>query len=249
MIPLSEQNKFVGRNLSELGKWLGFNGLDRFAVELADNDRLKSALEKAVKDVEFFRTKTWDGVLRLGLYRAAQYALIRHMRAQTVVETGVLHGLTSAFMLEALRVNKSGVLISIDLPSTFEGGPSNADGFDDTLPPRLPPGWVVDEALRPSWSLRLGSSADLLPEICREAGSVDIFLHDSEHTYATMQMEFETAWPAIREGGLLIADNIDCNTAFFDFCRKVKRVPYVAPVDPDHVRPAVTGIRFGLIQK
>ena len=249
MIPLSEQNEFVGRHLRELGAWLGFGGLDRYAAELAADVRLKSSLERAVRDIEFFRTKSWDGLLRLGLYRAAQYALIRHMRAQMVIETGVLHGLTSAFMLEALRLNGAGILISIDLPSTFEDGPSNADGFDDTLPPRLPPGWVIDETLRPSWQLRLGSSADLLPAICREEGSVDIFLHDSEHTYATMQLEFETAWPAIRQGGLLIADNIDCNTAFFDFCRKVKRIPYIAPVDPDHARPAVTGIRFGLVQK
>jgi hypothetical protein len=113
----------------------------------------------------------------------------------------------------------------------------------------MQPGWVVDESLRPLWQLRLGPSADLLPGICRDAAPIDIFLHDSEHTYATMQFEFETAWPAVRPGGLLIADNIDCNTSFFDFCRQVNRIPYIAPVDPDHLRPAVTGIRFGLIQK
>ena len=249
MIHISAQNEFVRKNLQQLGNWLGYSEVEKFVDELASNIELKTSIEAAVKDVDFFLTKKWDGVLRFGLYRAAQYALVRVIGASTFVETGVLHGLTSAFVLNALSQNDSGRLISIDLPSTFEGGVANRDGFEDTLPPGLPPGWVVSDDLRKFWSLRIGSSRELLPTVCREAGSIDIFLHDSEHTLSTMTFEFETVWPYIRNDGLLIADNIDCNTSFFDFCRRVNRVPYIAPADPDHIKPPASGIRFGVIKK
>ena len=249
MLTLAEQNDFVVRNMRDLGAWLGMDGIDRHGLELIDAAEFKTSIEAAVADVDFFRTKKWDGIARLGLYRVAQYGLVRETGARKIVETGALHGLTSAFILEAMRINGSGVLISLDLPSTYEDGPANQDGFDDTLPPELPPGWVVSEKLRQYWDLRLGSSADLLPGICSDDAPIDIFPHDSEHTYETMRLEFDLAWPAIREGGLLAADNIDCNTSFFDFCRRVDRVPYVAPIDPDHAKPAVSGIRFGVIRK
>ena len=34
--------------------------------------------------------------------------------------------------------------------------------------------------------------------------------------------EFKTAWRKLIKGGLLIADNIDLNNAFIDFCKEVK---------------------------
>ena len=47
--------------------------------------------------------------------RAIWY-LVRNLRAQTVVETGVAHGVTSRFILQALERNGSGHLWSIDRP-------------------------------------------------------------------------------------------------------------------------------------
>jgi hypothetical protein len=50
-----------------------------------------------------------------GLARAI-WCLVRHTRPEKVVETGVGHGVTSRFILEALRLNGEGALWSIDLP-------------------------------------------------------------------------------------------------------------------------------------
>src|SRR5262249_49777852 len=50
-----------------------------------------------------------------GLARAV-WCLTRHLRPRHVVETGVLHGVTSRFILEALERNGIGYLWSIDLP-------------------------------------------------------------------------------------------------------------------------------------
>lgn len=249
MIGLAEQTEFVERHLGSLGDWLGLGELASHARDLAAHGDLKASLEAAVADVAFFRAKSWDGVLRLGLYRATQYALVRALDARAAVETGVLHGLSSNFLLQGFADNGAGKLISIDAPSTFDDGPANADGFNDTLPPGLGPGWVVAEPYRRFWDLRVGTSTELLAGVVAELGAIDLFVHDSEHTYETMTFEFEIAWPALRDGGVLVADNIDVNTAFFDFARAVGRMPYVMPVDPDHAAPGASGIRFGLLRK
>lgn len=250
MIELREQSVFVERHLRELGTWLDLPALEKHADELAANEPFKSAIEAAVADVAFFHTKHWDGLLRLGLYRATQFALTRALGAATVVEAGVLHGLSSSFLLQGLADNDNGGrLVSIDAPSTFEDGPANTDGFTDTLPPGLGPGWIVPDNLRALWDLRLGLSTDLLPEILDDLEPIDLYIHDSDHTYRTMMFEFETVWPSLATGGVLIADNIDVNTSFFDFSRAVGRTPFVLPVDPDHVTPGASGIRCGVLRK
>jgi hypothetical protein len=41
-----------------------------------------------------------------------------------------------------------------------------------------------------------------------------VFLHDSLHTYRTMRWEFDVVWPRLREGGALLADDVQANRAF-----------------------------------
>jgi hypothetical protein len=204
------------------------------------------ALEDAVRDEPVFRRKRWADAFELGLYRLLPYAIVREREPAVVVETGVLHGLSSLFLLRALERNGGGRLISIDLPSY--DAPASHDGFVDTLPRGRGPGWIVPQRLRSSWQLHLGRSLDLLPGVLRDAGTIDIFIHDSDHTYATMSTEYELAWEHLARGGLLVSDNIDCNTAFDDFCRSVAREPLRFP---DTVRERVdpTAWRFAMIEK
>ena len=56
--------------------------------------------------------------------------------------------------------------------------------------------------------------------LLKALGSIDAFLHDSEHIYETMMFEYETAWPFLRRGGLLLSDDVHWNRAFRDFVRK-----------------------------
>ncbi len=135
------------------------------------------------------------------------YCLTRLTGARTVVETGVAGGFSSAAFLTALEANGDGCLHSIELPN------------------RLRVGWAIPARLKSIWDLRLGSSEELLGYLLEELGSIDIFMHDSNHTYETMMFEFETAWPKIASAGLLISDDIHWNSAFFDFCRAVHRRP------------------------
>jgi predicted O-methyltransferase YrrM len=60
------------------------------------------------------------------------------------------------------------------------------------------------------------SSVKLVP-LLKKLARIDIFLHDSEHSYQNMLWEFQTAWSYLKSGGLLLAHNIDTNDAFSDF--------------------------------
>lgn len=127
------------------------------------------------------------------------YVLCRALTPTVVVETGVANGMSSAFILQALRVNRHGTLHSIDLP----------------LPGKNPGmiGVLIPNELRSRWHLHLGSSRRALPHIVR-GHIVDIFVHDSLHTYRNMRREFDVAWPRIRPGGVLVSDDVDGNPAF-----------------------------------
>jgi predicted O-methyltransferase YrrM len=240
----------VRTRIEQLAEFFDLPSLPQYVDELKEQKSLKNSIELAVENVDFFRTKHWNSNIDLGMYRVTEYALTRAIEATRGIETGVLHGLSSAFLLHAMFLNENNArLISIDYPSNFENGPSNQDGFDDTLPPGQLPGWTVGEAYRPHWDLRLGKSTDLLAPAIAEFGEIDIFVHDSEHTFATMMYEFETVWPHIREGGFLVADNIDVNTSFFDFCFKINRLPIVMPADSEADDPRDGAIRFGIVRK
>jgi len=94
----------------------------------------------------------------------------------------------------------------------------------------------------------LGKPPELLHQVLRKQENIDIFLHDSEHTYDTMFLEFNLVSTRFK-GGLLIADNIIYNTAFFDFCKKVSTSPFIYSDLYYHIDTTLPlPIRFGIIQ-
>ena len=166
------------------------------------------------------------------------------------IETGVLHGLTSSFILEVFSKKPERKLLSIDYPSYFKQVPANQDGHYDSLPKDKEPGWLIPQNLVKNWEILLGKSSELLPKVLKKSEKIDIFLHDSEHTYDTMFLEFNLVWTRLRKGGLLIADNIIDNTAFFDFCNKVSISPLIYSDLYYHIDTTLPlPIRFGIIQK
>jgi len=66
--------------------------------------------------------------------------LTRLIKPNFFIETGVLHGLTSSFILEAIAKNERGKLLSIDYPSYFNQVPVNDDGYYDNLSKGKEPG-------------------------------------------------------------------------------------------------------------
>jgi hypothetical protein len=222
---IEQGSYFLGR----LSSVLGGRDLLPYLGELHASP-LPRQFERIVADEPTFAKKRFDSIWQLRFYRIWVYALVRELRPAVFVETGVLHGMLSAFVLEAMRVNGHGRLISIDLPSYADRGPANVDGYQGLLPPGREPGWLVPDELRERWDLRLGPSLELLPGVIDEtAGQLDVFLHDSDHTHETMSGEFALAWPALNPGGALIADDSTDNSAFAELCERVGATPLLFP--------------------
>jgi predicted O-methyltransferase YrrM len=141
-----------------------------------------------------------------GLARSL-WCLVRHLRPQHVVETGVAHGLSSRIMLEALKSSSDGSLSSIDLPAM-------------TIHERRSEVAVaVPERLRGRWSYLEGSSRRLLPALLDELGEIGLFVHDSLHSTRNVRWELNTAWKALRPGGVVVVDDVEFNWGFDLFLR------------------------------
>ena len=69
--------------------------------------------------------------------------------------------------------------------------------------------------------MRLGDARELLPRLLAELKSLDVFIHDSLHTYEHMKFEYEQAYPYLRQDGILISDDALWNPAFREFADKV----------------------------
>lgn len=136
------------------------------------------------------------------------YLICRVVKPEIVVETGVYHGLSTTFMLQALKDNGRGKLYSIEKR--------------DHTPEGYPTGWLVPEDMRGRWRLLTGDSRELLPKLLHDLGTIDLFVHDSEHTYETMRFEYETAWRNLKSGGILLSDDVDWSIAFSEFAVEVR---------------------------
>jgi predicted O-methyltransferase YrrM len=155
------------------------------------------------------------------------YILVRHMKPSVVVETGVFDGQSSAVILQALEHNGAGTLVSIDLPATDAIEGSTHRMTESSLPRGCDPGWIVPDFLRSRYRLTFGDARILLPEILtREYPEIDVFFHDSLHTYEHQYFEYAAAWPHLRKGGLLLSDDVFWSAAFPRFCKE-QHVDYV----------------------
>lgn len=156
------------------------------------------------------------------------YALCRLFKPETIVETGVAYGSSSSFILKALNENKKGRLYSIDY--VFRPWESR-DAIGSAIPSEL----------RDRWNLVFGPTSKKLSKTVEDLGQIDIFFHDSLHTYRNMIFEFSTAWPHIRKGGFLLSDDINDNSAFYQFYSSLG----ISPIIIGKTRQSF----FGILQK
>lgn len=186
--------------------------------ELASDQGLLSTLDAAMKRQRGrpVRWQDWHPFL---------YAAVRVSCPNVVFETGVFDGLSSALILRAMERNAVGELISIDLPAQETIVDATDRMLEGALPPGCSSGWIVPDCLRARYRLYLGDSKSLLPEALELYKSVDIFWHESLHTYQHQLFEYRTAWPYVIPNGLLLSDDIFWTAAFHRFCKK-QRLKY-----------------------
>ncbi len=160
----------------------------------------------------------FEGPYRFGTTGAfeceALYLLVRAARPRVVVDTGVLYGGSTAHILEALARNGAGELHSIDIGRS---------------PDEPPHDHFVRPEVQSRWELIIGDSRRELPPLLRRCGTMDMFHHDSLHTWDHMTWEFETAFPHLSAEGILSSDDIQNppnlpgifrENAFPAFCRR-----------------------------
>jgi predicted O-methyltransferase YrrM len=171
-----------------------WDAVARFAHEIRQSDLMAEMIRR--RD-----TYGAEGVMG-ALDCATLYALTRWLRPVVIVESGGFLGMSSAFILKALLDEKlqTAKLYSIELSEDCEHGaliPGELRSSEQFVPMR---GRIEDFLKR-----------DQLPS------SVDMFLHDSSHSYRHMLWEFRQFWPRLRDGGLLVSHDVQMNSAFPQF--------------------------------
>jgi len=221
--PLAALNFVMfGRNsvnlivLKRLGKQLGASNklIDELYHEIRNNDKFNGYVSSALAGLNFLG---WI------IFPEGLYILVRILRPAYVVETGVAAGVSSAYILMGLEMNNKGELFSIDLPNyELEYFPKLGLKPVSIIPKEKNVGFAIPPWLKHRWHLILGNSREILPKLLNELKTIDIFLHDSEHTYDHMMFEYHEAWNHLKSGGLLLSDNISMNRAFEVFAKEVK---------------------------
>jgi len=139
------------------------------------------------------------------------YMVPRAMRPGRIVETGVAFGHSSALLLAALEHNGAGSLVSIDLPAHAEmAGDKSGDHI----------GVMVPQEYHHRWDLRRDDARSALQEALAE-GPIEIFSHDSDHSYRHMMFEYGLSSSYLPPRGVIISDDTRMNTAFHDFMHAV----------------------------
>jgi len=229
--------------------WIGYTyARERFLLLLYGKSKLLLLTDAKKSDIEGYfkeaailfsdinnKTKPYSalptGTAVSPLRGPILYTLCRSTRPEIVIETGVANGGSSAFILGALEKNGRGHLYSIDIHRPGHNSPYPDEDpsykWASQLPEGKDVGWLIPEDLRRRWTLVLGKTQEKLPELLSSVKDVDIFFHDSDHSYNNMAYEFRAAWPHIRKNGYLVSDDIDLNGAFSEFLRKSEPSKYV----------------------
>lgn len=127
------------------------------------------------------------------------FHLVRASRPEVVVETGIANGHSTALILAALDLNDTGTLHSVDIKNDV-----------GALVPDHHPRWVKH--------IGDGSSA-ALEGVLNNIEPVDLFIHDSDHSYGAQRAEYDIAARHGSSRFILASDDVNWSYAFLDHCR------------------------------
>jgi len=141
--------------------------------------------------------------------------IIWKVKPDLIIETGIAYGWSSYAILLAIRENKFGKLLSIDLPYPFLNEKSNI-------------GILVPEKLRKNWKILFcRDKIGIVKAIKKFNYKIDFFHYDSDKNYNAKLNNLKTIWKYMQPNGIVICDDINDNLAFFDFVKNIKKKYYV----------------------
>jgi predicted O-methyltransferase YrrM len=193
----------TARNLEHLAWWVAM-------VTGEPVDRARGWIAEANEDAELRAhvRETTEGARRRGLAdtdvrygrRLGWYALVRALRPERVIETGTDKGLGSVVLAAALLRNGTGRLSTLDVNP--ESGYLIAGRYAE----------VVDRII-----------GDSVETLAAGKDPVDIFLHDSLHTFEYETAEFAAVEPRLTERGVLLSDNAHESEALAVWAEQTRR--------------------------
>jgi len=166
-----------------------------------------SMLDQEIRQKYEMMNLDYHDILTIGSNSAFLiYSLVRLLKPDKVVETGVANG-HSTFLLNAILKNGKGTLYSIDVATNV--------------------GILVDEQLKTNWRLHIlpRTNEIELNKYLSIIAPVDMFIHDSNHMYYWQMLEYRAFLKHINNYGLILSDDVDSSFAFIDFCNENKLKP------------------------
>ena len=136
-------------------------------------------------------------------------ALINSKLYDAILETGTQNGISASFMCEFKKVFRSKIeVFSVDVVNMHKRVENGCQYI------------ILHWPVRYSFK-RFAEGKDW---------SKSIFIHDSDHSKENMQFEFKYAWSKMKVAGIL-ADDIETNSAFDEFCYKFNLRPLYFKLD------------------
>jgi predicted O-methyltransferase YrrM len=201
----------------------------RSFLEKHERSGIRGWMERRMAQLNDF-----PGPYRLGATPAFDcetiYMLVRALQPDIVVETGVCYGASSAYILHALADNRRGVLYSIDLGNRPDEPPSD---------------YFVPRHLMDRWHLIIGDVKQKLPRLLADLGRIDMFHHDSLHTYGHMMWEYGTAFPHVKGDGVLSSHDV---RTIVDLGRPFRANPFSVFCERNRLR-SVTSRNVGIAMR
>lgn len=228
-----------------------FRELESYYQELESDRKFLKALNQKIDIARkfyprgIFSRKDINSINWFGNQRITLYVLVRLLKPDVCVETGVFYGGTTAFILNAVRKNKKGKLISIDLPGNILEETSfhrhENVGDSEIIPEGLMPGFIVPDYLKNRWEF-IGE--DSLKALKKIKDGFTFFSHDSEHSRVFVLKELELAKSKMPKNGTIFADDINWSNGFFEFCVKNTLYPlFLTDNGKDSLK-----VRLGLVR-
>lgn len=152
------------------------------------------------------------------------YLLTKIIKPKVIVESGSNIGFSSSFIALAVKENNNNCKFYTIEPyleyewktmSFIESNNARKQKINySKVTGKCGPLAVVPPDIKEHISLKTGYSEDVLPRLLQEDERVDIFFHDSEHSYKNMIWECACVLPRLKSGGYILVHDIFQNSAF-----------------------------------
>jgi predicted O-methyltransferase YrrM len=141
------------------------------------------------------------------------YFIVRLIRPDHALETGVAAGYSSRAILTAMARNGKGRLWSSDFPLFRLENPEQFIGI------------LVEPDLKKNWRLLVRGDRHNLPELLAEMPRVDFFHFDSDKSRSGREFEFAEIEPKLTADSVVMFDDVQDNLHFKDMVERTGR-PY-----------------------